>query len=527
MRGTSWVLGWIGWGLLMAQAQPSLPPVQARTQFDLGWSDWGLRGNPAQFRQYATPPRGFFLHALRYELSTTRLLWQGGGDQDTRGDAFTHLLQGRLMLEAHHARSQFTDPGAVPAPESERRSEEATLRYLLTPDSALTVRFRDDTLRRPFASAHVPYNQTAQAWDMLAEGVVGAGRLSLQSTRWRYRDRTDTRPDLTLQRWQAGYLWEPTPALGLEAVWAEARFEQAQRPVSRVQSLTLFTDWMPSAATEIGLMLQRERLNLPVVRNAWTRERRTGALSLAQQFGAWRLQIGVRRHAIERWNREQSLLEPIQREGIEARLSGRLSRQTRLTLYSMSQHWSRQASGEPRTTLFWSRREIARLNLDSGLPNGYLYLTLSRQRWLNEPRATRLRSDQLLVGGVYQLRSGLTLMGEHRVERWKASGGADGLIGLSRFLPDTRSSVVGLQWASGVRLSASLLFTHFVISTDNPLLLPDGNTEGWFLTLSLRYRLPNGSAWSFTVAPWRYRDRVDSRFDYRLSLFSIGWSTPF
>lgn len=527
MKHAGWILGWIGWGLLTAQAQLPLPPVQAHTQIELGWSDWGLHGSDAKLRQYATPPRGFFLRALRYELPATRLLLQGGGDRDTRGDTFAHLLKGQLMLQAQHARSRFTDPAGVPSPGSERRNEEASLRYLLTPDFALTVRFRNDMLRRQFASAHAPYDQTAQGWDITAEGAAGAGRLSLQYTRSRYRDRTSTRPNLTLQRWQAGYLWEPTTTLGLEAVWSEARFEQAQRPVSRVQNLTLFTDWTPSATTEVGLMLQREQLNLPVVRNAWTRERRMGALNLVRQFGAWRLQIGIRRQAIDRWDRDQERLEPIQREGIEARLSGRLSRQMRLSLYGMSQRWSRQASAEPGAILFWSRREIARLNLDSGFTNGYLYLTLSRQRWLNEPHATRLRSDQLLIGGVYQLRAGLTLIAEHRVERWQAAGGMNGLIGLSRFLPDTRSSVVGLQWMSGARRSANLLFTHFVSSTDNPLLLPDGNTEGWFLTLSLRYALPNGSAWSLTIAPWRYQDRVDSRLDYRLSLFALSWSTPF
>ncbi len=250
-------------------------------------------------------------------------------------------------------------------------------------------------------------------------------------------------------------------------------------------------------------------------------------MSLVQQFGAWRLQIGIRRQAIERWEPEEARLEPIQREGIEARLSGRLGRQTRLTLYGMSQRWSREPSDAPRATLFWSRRDIARLNLDHSLPNGFLYLTLARQDWRNDPRATRLRSDQLLVGGAYQLHPQITLIGEHRVERWHSSGGTEEPIGLTHFLPDTCSSMLGIQWASGTRLSASLLFTHFVSSTDNLLLLPDGNTEGWFLTLSVRYLLANGSAWSLSLAPWHYCDRVDSRFDYRLSLFALSWSTPF
>jgi hypothetical protein len=521
---TAWTL--LGWGLtLVATAQVTLPPLQANLQLELGWSSWGLSGNVSKFRQYATPPRGFFLRTLRYELPATQLLWQGGGDQDTYGDAFTHLQAGRLTLQARHARTRFTDPGTTLS--SERRSEETTLRYLLTPDFALTARLRQERTHRLFATPHVPYNQTTHAYDLIAEGLVGQGRLSLQYTRGRYHDRTDTRPNTTFQRLQAGYLWEPNPILGLEATWSEIRLMQPQRPNSGVQNLALMTDWMLTSSTALSLMWTREQLNLPVVRNAWTRERRTGALHLNQQLGSWRLQIGLRRQAIDRWNASQNLLEPLQRESLEARLSGRLDRQTRLTLYGIRQRWSREASSPIATSLFWSQRETIRLNLERNLTHGALYLSITRQRWLNDARNTRLHSDQLLAGGAYQIRTRMTLLAEHRLERFSASGDTVGLLRLTAFLPETRSSTFGLQWTSEARLSAGLHFTHFVSSTNNPLLLPDGNTEARLLTISVQYQLSNGSTWSLTFAPWHYRDRVDPRLDYRLSLLSLSWSYHF
>jgi hypothetical protein len=146
---TVWIL--LGWGLMwVAVAQMPLPPIQAHPQLELGWSSWGLSGNGSKFRQYATTPHGFFLHTMRYELPATRLLWQAIGYQDTRGDAFTHLYEGRLTLQARHARARFTDPGAVPS--SERRSEETTLHYLLAPDFALTARVRQERTSRLFAT---------------------------------------------------------------------------------------------------------------------------------------------------------------------------------------------------------------------------------------------------------------------------------------------------------------------------------------------------------------------------------------
>jgi hypothetical protein len=470
------------------------------------------------------PRHGFFLHTLRYELPATRLLWHGGGIQDTCGDAFTHLQAGRLTLQAGHARARFTDPGTTLP--SERRNEETTLRYLLTPDFALTARLRQERTARLFATPHVPYNQTIRVYDLIAEGAVGQGRLSLQYMRGRYRDHTNTRPDTTFQRWQASYLWELTPILGLEASWLEIRLMQPQRPDSRLQNFALMTDWMPTATTALSLMWTREQLNLPVVQNAWTRKRRTGAMNLIQQLGGWRLQIGLRRQAIDRWNANQNLLEPLQRESLEARLSGRLERATRLTLYGICQRWSRQASS-PIATPFWSQRETIRLNLERSLPHGTLYLNLTRQRWLNEARNIRLHSDQLLVGGSYTLQPPLTLVAEHRVEHFAASGGTEAPLRLAAFLPETRSTTFGLQWIASARLSVGLHFTHFVSRTDNPLLLPDGNTEARWLILSVQYRLSNRSSCSLTFAPWHYRDWVDPRLDYHLHLLSLGWSHHF
>jgi hypothetical protein len=521
---TAWAL--LGWGLtLVAMAQVTLPPPQANLQLELGWSSWGLSGNVSKFRQYATPPRGFFLRTLRYELPATQLLWQGGGDQDTYGDAFTHLQAGRLTLQAHHARTRFTDPGTTLS--SERRSEETTLRYLLTLDFALTARLRQERTHRLFATPHVPYNQTTHAYDLIAEGLVGQGRLSLQYTRGRYHDRTDTRPNTTFQRLQAGYLWEPNPLLGLEATWSEIRLMHPQRADSRMQNLALMTDWMPTSSTALSLMWTREQLNLPVVRNAWTRERRTSALNLIQQIGNWQLQLGFRRQMIDRWNADQNLLEPLQREGLEARLTGWLARNTRFTLYGIHQRWSRPTSSPIATAPFWSQRATIRLNLERNLTHGALYLSLTRQRWLNDARNTRLRSDQLLAGGVYALQPRLTLVAEHQLERFSASGDADGLLRLTAFLPETRSSTVGLQWAWGTRLSVGLHFTHFVSSTDNPLLLPDGNTEAGLLTSLCSISSQTAPHWSLTFAPWHYRDRVDPRLDYRLRLLSLSWSHRF
>lgn len=523
-KGFGWLIG-IG-TLALGCGQVGRPPAQPVGE--LRWSSIRLDGNANKFFQYAHPPRGF-VSGFHHGSPVHRLLWQGGDNEDRRGDLEVRFQFGRLALGGSRALARFYDPAPSVMVPSERKSDELFLRYLLTPDLALTVRSWGDSHEKQFAPPRAPLDQSTSAWDFGVEGIAGRGRLLLQYTRWRYHDRTGVRPDVTLQRWSGGYLWQPTPTLGLEANWSELRFQQPGRPDSRLQSLVLFGEWFASPATEVGIRLQRERWSLPIVKNAWASEKRSGILAVTQQVGQWRLQVNFHRQAIERWNHEQSFLEPIQRESVSASLSGRLTGETRLSFYGTLQQWRRSVQEEEgaHTTLFWSKKQTGRLNLTTTLHNGYTYLTFSRQSWENAPRALRLQTDQVLVGGSWQIRNRLNLFAEHRREHWKGEGGPTGLLALPLFLPETRSVVLGANWRVATRTQVRVLYIHFASGTPNPLLLPDGNVEARLLTISLHYTSVRGSTLSITIAPWHYRDRVSPSMESHLQLVQLGWSGRF
>jgi hypothetical protein len=98
---------------------------------------------------------------------------------------------------------------------------------------------------------------------------------------------------------------------------------------------------------------------------------------------------------------------------------------------------------------------------------------------------------------------------------------------LDNFLPNSRVTSLGLNWAIDRRNFLSLAFTELVTANDNPLLLRDGNYRGRFLTGVWRYRFPAGYEITLTVAPWRYRDRVVNWMDYEATIVMISGMARF
>jgi len=177
--------------------------------------------------------------------------------------------------------------------------------------------------------------------------------------------------------------------------------------------------------------------------------------------------------------------------------------------------------------LFWDNRRFAQLKLEGGSPilNGYLILT--HRRWDNDVRAVELTTNAVLLGGTWNARAQLSLFAEYAYEAWRAKSEMAAFPTLDNFVPNSRITTFGLNWAIDRRTFLSAAFTEFVTANDNPLLLRDGNYRGRFLTASLSYRFPAGYEVVLTVSPWRYRDRVVDLMDYEATVVMVSGKARF
>ncbi|MFN4180949.1 MAG: hypothetical protein ACK4I8_11590, partial [Armatimonadota bacterium] len=310
-----------------------------QAEIELGFSHWSLDGNSNKFRQYATPPRSLFLRSFRYtptfkfpSSDAGQFILKGLGEDDYRAEGNLDTLFGRARLGFNVSRNRFYEPTQFLVGESKREIEESAFKYLLTNDFAFSVRYRMDRQDRIFEAPQLPYYQRTRYWDAVAEGKIGDAQLSLGYADWRYFDRTDIRPDTFVKRWNARYLFEPNSKFGLEGGIVRFSVKQPGRPSADVETLALNADWAISAVTDLSLQLRRDKLDLPVVQNAWVRERRIGAANLTHRWRGWNINLGFRQQEAERLRKDQTFVDTPRWRTLEVRLSGRVAPRWRLTL---------------------------------------------------------------------------------------------------------------------------------------------------------------------------------------------------
>ncbi len=512
-----------------------LPPPAKLISVDFGWSWWDLTGNAGKFRQYATPPNSRFLRELRYISpfwrtgDNLRLQFWSPTEDDYRLEGSFSFGFGATRIEAWTTRNRFLMPVPEPLPTSERTVTESFIKQSLTPEFAVFVRYRQDGQTHHLETPRTPLLQNTRYWDAVAEGKLGNGQVSVGYTDWRYFDRTDTFLDTSMERWHARYLWEISPAVALEGTVAHMDIRQQNRPNSRMETVNVATDIALSAATELALAYRVDNIRLPVVQNAYLRERRSASALLIHRWNRWSLQMGVRNREAERVRADHSFVDVPRWWTVEGRLWGRLNRQLRLTVRG----WDERLNDPPTMltsdarSLYWDNRRFAQIKLDGGsaLFNGYL--TYTYRYWANDARAVALNMRGITVGGTWTPNDRLSLFAELSSEGWSARSEVTTAPTLSNFIPNSRVSTIGFNWNIDSRTNLSATYTNFVTDHDNPLLLRDANTEGRFLTLNLSHRLPSDYELTLTIAPWSYRDEVVGLMDYDTQMILLSLSGRF
>lgn len=504
-------------------------------EVEVGFSNWGLDGNQSKFRQYSTPAQKFFLRSLQLAPSmrlsgdVTKFLLKGSEKDDYRVEGVSDFLFGKARASLDISRHRFFDASPFFVGQSQREVQEGAVKYFLTPDFAFSVRYRMDKQDHLFEVPKLPLYQRTRFWDAIAEGKLGDGQLHISYADWRYFDRTEIRPNTTIKRMQGKYSWDASPALGVESGFARFSIKQPARPSSDVETLFLSGNWAIGAATEFSWLLRRDKLELPVVQNAWVRERRLSFVDLTHRWRGWTLKFGYRQQEAERIRKDQTFVDTPRWRTFDLRVSGRILPKVRLTLRSWIQrltHPPTMVTTDPRQ-LFWDDRKFAQLRLEGGSPvlNGYLVLT--HRHWENSVRAIDLKTNSIAIGGSWQASNRLNFFAEYAYEAWRAKSEMVGFPTLDNFVPNSRVTTIGLNWAVDRRTFLSVAFTDFVTNNDNPLLLRDGNYQGRFLTASLRYRFPAGYEIALTFAPWRYRDRVVDLMDYDATVVMVSGSARF
>lgn len=517
------------------EEQEAKPERLRPVTLGLGWSDWNLSGNARRFRQYATPPESLFTPGLRYDRLGLRsghqafLALKGLGEEDYRSEGQIDLWHGRLRLEGFLARSRFFEPTPVVIGQSEDRDTDGSLKLFLSRTFSISARYTLLEETNPRDVPLEPFVQKTRSTDLVAAGRLGNGQVRLSLSDWRYFDRTLVLRDTRVERWQLRYLWEPTPTVGIEGAYAHMNITQPAAPSGRAEVLSLAGDVAAGPSTNLDLGYRRDKIGLPVVANAYSREQRLFRARMSHRWRRWSAQFGVQYRELERLRGNQLFVDVPAYVTFDGRLSGRISPQWRLTLRG----WAQDLSDEPPMTtsdtrsLLWSGRQLFQVRLEGGPPDLGSYLSFTHRNWDNGARGSSLSLNQFQIGGTWTASPVLEVFAEYSHEAWSAKTDVAAAPVIGLFAPNAHVIAAGANWSVGPRSFVGLSYSTFWTENDNPLQLRDGNTRGHFLTIQARHLFPSGHEVGLLIAPWTYTDKVVGAMDYDAAIVMVTGSARF
>ncbi len=277
---------------------------------DYGWATWGLLGSERKFRQYATAPKGGFLRELRYAplISNTdaSLTLKSIGQPDYSVEGRIARAYGGTIWEGSLARTRFFELTSDDVDESQRTVDKFSFRQSITPDFAVSIKYRKDEERQTFGEGRDPENQNIRYEEATAAGRVGSGFLNLTLANWLYEDNLQAYPDTTAQSLNIGYLWEVKPTISLATTLSRMWIQQPATPKSRVDALAINGEVALSPMTDLELQWRSRWLDMPNIQSAWTRQQRIGSVKLAHKWRGWTGEIGLKTQKSERIRGDQS-----------------------------------------------------------------------------------------------------------------------------------------------------------------------------------------------------------------------------
>ncbi len=509
------------------------PPSPQTLLTEFGWANWSLVGSPRKFRQYATPPKGWFLRDLRYSPlfpnTDALVVLKSVGQPDFSADARLARAYGGTIFEGTLTRNRFFELTTDEVDESERTVGKFSLRQSVARDFAVSVKYRKDQELQFFEAGREPENQHITYQDVTAAGRVGSGYLNLSLSNWYYKDNFQAFPDTTIKSVNVGYLWEVKPTISLETSLSRLWLQQADTAKSKVDTIAINGDFSLSPLTDIEIQWRTRHLDMPNVQSAWVREQRIGSLKLAHKWRGWTGQISFKAQKVDRFRGDQSDIDTPSWHTWEGKLSGRLNRNLRMTLRGSQQVLSDQPTmiTEVPSSLYWTQRDLLQFKLDGGGIDSNGYLTYSYRHWRNGARRVDLATDELTMGADWQALPSLSLFSELSYELWSGSTSVAREPTFSLFLPDTRLIVIGVNWTVNRRAFVSFSYSDAITLNANPLALPSGSTHGKYFTITGRYSLPNKCEFGLTVAPWRYSDTVTSDLSFNSAIVLLTATARF
>ncbi len=531
------------WGQDGQQAGDTNPPTTeastAITQWgtlDLAYGDWAIRGNRHKFLQYSTPGHGFYIadmnlvFPLKANSPYASIDIAAPGLETSAVSGLMQFFHGQTQLWFNFSRNEFSDPGSGPVEPSTSKLTTVTVSQAITPEIGLFVKYHRDQKDYSFQAAKDPTATRTRTTTASLEGKALGGDAAVTYTDWRFVDMQGFQPESVQRRLTGRYGIQLTPAIGLEGSLGQTRIEQTGYQDSEIKSSSIGGDWDIGPDTNLRFNFSRDSFDLPNVANAYVQDRFNSSFNLTQYWQRWNFQFGYRHRENERVTADHTYVDVPKFDQLEAKATGRINKAIRL-----SARWTWNRATDPATMdttdsrlLYWDQRVRAQAKIDANLGRLLGYATYNVNYTRNTDRQVDVTTGTVTFGGSFSVADNADAYFEFSNSQTKAKGLSDvGGLDLDSFYPSATTLALGGNWTVKPNWWLAASYTYLFTDNDNPLLLPDGNFRGRYLTASLTHQFGNGNEAALTVAPWQYRDRIYDNVGYDATMVMLSFRVRF
>jgi hypothetical protein len=518
-----------------ASAKEGKPAAAKILTLDLGLGTWQASGNVAKLFQYASPSNGVHIRELTLQPGSfpydgyAVLTLRGVAADDMRGDAEIGLNGARTRVWIYGLRNRFAENSPMVIPESNRKADGISVRILPAPDYSVTLNYGTENLDRYFEPPREALRRRVRFWNLDAFGSVGQGSLGVGVSDFRFYDRMLATPDTAFQSWHLTGLWSPAPEADLSGAVVGRTIERDGSGVGRSNEVALGGNVELGGVGLLSVRGQVEHMNWPLVESAQVTDRRMVESSINSRLGSMGLRVRWQYREVERVRAGGDYLDVPKLTNLSGRLSGRINDLLRVTLRGATERmWQRpQMMTTDTRSAVWDSKDDFEVRLDG---TGDTIQGFAGWRFIrrgNTERGTNLTCGTASAGATWSLAPNLEVFGEISYETWRGRSEITAYPTLDNFMPDGRTTSLGLSYALGGGTYFWGGYTDAVTNNDNPLLLRDGNTHSRYLTLMLRHRFAAGEEISLSVAPWTYRDEADPRMNMTATTFVVSGRSRF
>lgn len=492
----------------------------------LGYTSRRLSGDARRLNQFGNVPQGFAIDELSLFSPWTptapygRLVVRSLFDEDYLVMGQGIFLDGRLNFKGSYVRRGYFDVAIGPTNESSDKIADFTLQASIAPNLGAYLTYRNSERNLEFAPPKGPFQNKTKTITTGIGGKFFGGYGEFNYADRRFEDPFGFQPTTEQRTFSGSYSMDVGSVLNLGVNGSFSRIMQVGRADSTVKNWGFGGTLDLGERTYLTFDLNRQDIELPNILNSYDRKRLNTSARLVHRQGGWLTQFGFRHRENERVRKDHTFVDVPAWNTYDVKISGKLSKEARLTLRGSWDDLLRSAVPQTLDTnqLIYDDQAMIQAKVDGGTDSTSAFVAYTYRFRQNKQRGMEFNWHNISIGGSQVLSATALGYAELSFDRFSAKSNGDiPLTGLNDYFADSATFTIGFDLTASDK-------DHFAASWNT---YSTNNVYGSDISVNYRRTISSDQSMELTLAPWRQDDRLFGFNGYRATIFSAKFTVKF